>query len=199
MLTHSRAWELLPGLFRLLWGWTSNVPCPCLQTVLSIPVGSRWMKCSQLSIKVLVLVTVENPAEILGDVHIQVPNFSNTLSFHILPPLSYECPSLCLGCLLIGHACLFPSDRSFFQLQVQVCFSTHHILDFQISCFVADSTNDSAVLASDSPTSSSRYFVYSLLSQSRFLCFLIELLMFSLIILHSLAAAPPPILWKPQI
>lgn len=99
-------------------------------------------------------------------------------------------PSLCRGCLLIGHACLFPSNRSILQLQVQVGLSSRHILYFQISCFVADSTNDSAVLASDSPTSSSWYFAYSLLSYSKILGFLVELLKSILIILHSLAAAP---------
>lgn len=156
---------LLSGLFRLLLGWTSDAPCPCRQTVWSIPLSSRWMKCFCLSVTVLALVTVKkNHVEILGDAHVQVPNFSNTRSFHILPPLSYECPSLCLGCLLIGHACLFPSDHSVLQLQVQVRLSTRHILDFQIPCFVADSTNDSAVVASDFPTSSSRYFAYSRLS-----------------------------------
>lgn len=114
---------------------------------------------------VLALIMVKiNPAENLGDVHIQVPNFFNTRSLHILPSLSYECPSLCLGCLLIGHACLLPSDHSILQLQVQVCLSTCHILDFQIPCFVGDTTNDSAVVASDFPTSSSWYFAYSLLS-----------------------------------
>lgn len=109
---------LLSGLFRLLLGWTSDAPCPCRQTVWSIPLSSRWMKCFCLSITVLALVTVKKSCRNSWGCSrsssqlLQHPVLSHSASFELW--MSFTLPRLPLdwSCLLVSQWSQHPPTSS---------------------------------------------------------------------------------------